>query len=467
MLSSLPLLAALLTAAPAAAEVASSPATGQDVSLTIYHADLALVRDVRRVTLPTGDSRLAITGVSTQIQPETALLASDRPLLVLSQHYRNDALSGDTLLERFVGREIEAVRVNPASGEEQHEKAVLLSVREGQAVFRIGERIESDGALSPWRLVVERGQDVREEPTLLADLNSSVGGEHLIELSYLSRGFSWDADYVLRLNPGNDGMDLLAWATLHNASGTTFTNARLSLVSGEVNRIAGMRGEAAADLRSAPDLPGGMPGGAAGDDRLFEYQLYTIERPVTLPARQSVHVPLFSTSRAPVRKLYRTTAPLALFGAVIGNQDLRIATALSFANVSPGLGRPLPSGAVRVYQREPSGTGQFLGEARINPVAEGDDAIIEVGATLDVSARRRQIDFKRLPRDEQEAAWVIDFRNTKTEAVTVDVTQPFGGQWRIVEESLPHRRDAADTASWSVPVPAGGKVTLSYRARSR
>ncbi|RTK97574.1 MAG: hypothetical protein EKK65_12430 [Lysobacterales bacterium] len=62
---------------------------------------------------------------------------------------------------------------------------------------------------------------------------------------------------------------------------------------------------------------------------------------------------------------------------------------------------------------------------------------------------------------------MIDFRNTKTEAVTVDVTQPFGGQWRIVEESLPHRRDAADTASWSVPVPAGGKVTLSYRARSR
>lgn len=465
MFSSLPLLVALLSAAPAVAEVTSSPATGQDVSLTIYHADLALVRDVRRVTLPTGDSRLAITGVSTQIQPETALLASDRPLLVLSQHYRNDVLTGDTLLERFVGREVDAVRINPASGEEKREKAVLLSVREGQAVFRIGDRIESDGALSPWRLAVERGPDVREEPTLLADLNSSVGGEHLVELSYLSRGFSWDADYVLRLNPGNDGMDLLAWATLHNATGTTFTNARLSLVSGEVNRIAGMRGEAA-DLRSAPDLPGGMPGGAT-DDRLFEYQLYTIERPVTLPARQSVHVPLFSTSRAPVRKLYRLTAPLALFGAVIGSQDLRIATALSFANVPPGLGRPLPSGAVRVYQREPSGTGQFLGEARIKPVAEGDDAIIEVGATLDVSARRRQIDFKRLPRDEQEAAWAIDLRNTKTEPVTVDVTQPFGGQWRIVEESQPHRRDAADSANWSVPVPAGGKVTLSYRARSR
>lgn len=463
MLSSLPLLAALLASASAYAEVVSSPATGQDVSLTIYHSDLALVRDVRRVSLPTGDSRLAITGVSTQIQPETALLASDRPLLVLAQHYRNDVLSGDALLERFVGREIEAVRVNPASGEEKREKAVLLSVHEGQAVFRIGERIESDGALSPWRLVVERGPEVREEPTLLADLNSSVGGEHLIELSYLSRGFSWDADYVLRLNPGNDGMDLLAWATLHNATGTTYTGARLSLVSGEVNRIGGMR---EVELRGAQDMPGGMPGTAA-EDRQFEYQLYTIERPVTLPARQSVHVPLFSTSRAPVRKIYRATAPLALFGAVLGNQDLRIGTALAFANVPPGLGRPLPSGAVRVYQREPSGTGQFLGEARINPVAEGDDAIIEVGATLDVSARRRQTDFKRLPRDEQEAAWAIEFRNTKTEAVTVDLTQPFTGQWRIVEESLPHRRDAADAANWSVTIPAGGKVTLSYRARSR
>jgi len=470
------LLLACLLAAPLvhADELVSSAAGGREVGLTIYHADLALVRDIRKVTLPAGESQLALTGISSQIQPETALLASDRPLEVLSQFYRFDALSGDALLERSIGREIEAVRVNPATGEERREKAVLLSIRDGQAVFRIGDRIESDGALSPWRLVLPASPELRTEPTLVSQVHSSSGGDHLVELSYLSRGFSWEADYVLRLSPGEDGMDLLAWATIHNATATVFDKARLSLVAGEVNRLGGMNAGAlagsAADAGDGSDGRGAdMPAvsAVAPEDRQFEYQIYKLDRPITLPARQSIHVPLFAISRAPVRKLYRINAPLALFGASPGVLDLRVQTALAFANTAPGLGRPLPSGAVRVYQREPGGSGQFLGEARIPPVAEGDEAVIEVGASLDLGARRRQTDYRRLPREEQEAAWAIEFHSTKSEPATVEVTQPFTGQWRIVEESFPHRRDSTDMAHWEVPVPANGRVTLSYRVRSR
>ncbi len=455
------LLACLLLApALAGAEVLSTPVSGQALELTIYHSDLGLVHDSRRLSLPGGDSRLVLIGVSSQIQPETVLLVSDKPLAVRQQYYRFDALSGDDLLERMIGREITVARVHPATGEEIRQQATLLSVRDGQAVYRIGERVEMDGALNPWRIVVEADPDLREQPTVVAEVSTPLGGEHALELSYLSRGFSWDADYVVRLNPGEGGMDLLAWATIHNATTTAFPGAKLQLVAGEVNRVDTL-GEV--ELRSQ-EVPAAAPADA---DRLFEYQLYTLEQPVTLPARQSVHVPLFTVVKAPVRRLYRATAPLALFGAASGVQGLRVQTALRFTNSGAGLGRPLPSGVVRVYQREADGTGRFLGEARIGPVPEGEEAVIDVGASLDIDARRRQVDYKRLPRDEQEAAWVIEFANSKPEPITVEVSQPFTGVWRIVEENHPHRRDTVDAARWDVQVPANGRTLLSYRVRSR
>lgn len=450
----------VLASARAQAEIVVSPAAGQELGLTIYHADLGLVRDLRRVSLPTGTSRLAITGISSQIQPETALLSSDKPLEVLAQYYRFDALSADTLLERYVGREIGVARINPASGEETHLRAKLLSVRDGAAVFRIGDSIETDGALSPWRFILDPDPDLREQPTLVAEVDTAVGGEQSLELGYLSRGLSWEADYVVRLGPGGVGTELLAWASIHNATGTTYPAARVQLVAGEINRIGGLN---EVELRTQ-EMPAALP---AAEDRLFEYQLYSLERPVTLPARQSVHVPLFAALKAPVQKLYRVTAPLALFGTTPGVQDLKVQTALRFTHTGEVLGRPLPSGVMRVYQQEAGGAGQFLGEARINPVPAGEETVIDVGTSLDIGARRRQLDYKRLPRDEQEAAWTIEFHNTKPEAVAIEVTQPFTGAWRIVEENLTHRRDSADLARWDVNVPAGGRTLLAYRVRTR
>ena len=65
-----------VTIASAGSEVVSTLEDQQSVSVTIYNQDLALVRDAREVTLPSGQQTLAFREVSAKIRPQTALLAA-------------------------------------------------------------------------------------------------------------------------------------------------------------------------------------------------------------------------------------------------------------------------------------------------------------------------------------------------------------------------------------------------------
>ena len=67
-----------------------------------------------------------------------------------------------------------------------------------------------------------------------------------MELTYLSGGLSWQADYVAELAADDASLDLNGWVTLTNRSGTAYRNAKLQLMAGEVNR-------GAPDLRPMPD----------------------------------------------------------------------------------------------------------------------------------------------------------------------------------------------------------------------
>src|SRR3546814_516865 len=140
---------------------------------------------------------------------------------------------------------------------------------------------------------------------------------------------------------------------------------------------------------------------------------------------------------------------------------------LSFRNDSAsGLGEPLPSGTIRVYG--PAGDAPAsLGEDRLEDTAVGEDVRLAIGRSFDVTATRRQTDFRSagLPKRSYESAQTIELRNARQQPVTVKVVEPIPGDWQILAESAPHERESADRAGWTVAVPADGKAMLSYRVR--
>jgi hypothetical protein len=202
-------------------EIRSTLQDQKEVAVTIYKDKLSLVKDQRKVKLKGGLNSLALRDVSAQIRPETALLRSltaAGSLSILEQNFDFDLLTPQKLLEKYVGRNVSVIRTNPASGVETSEQAQVLSANNG-IVLKIGDRIETG---FPGRIVYnDVPLNLRDRPTLVVQLQNRGITEQDVELSYLTSGLGWKADYVAELNPAEDRLDLSGWVTLNNTSGTS------------------------------------------------------------------------------------------------------------------------------------------------------------------------------------------------------------------------------------------------------
>ncbi len=469
--------AALCTFSTAYAAVEEKPSTLADqqlVAVTIYNENLALVKDTRKLVLGAGANRVALREVSARMRPETALLRSlSHPgsFTLLEQNFDFDLLTPAKLLEKYVGRTVRIARTHPTTGVDTLETATVLAANSG-VVLKIGDRIETG---LPGRIVFgDVPTNLRDRPTLVTELESSRAGPQTVELSYLSGGLAWKADYVAELNAADTALDLNGWVTLTNTSGTAYPNARLQLVAGDVNRVrdelryaaksGGMRAEVAA---AAPR--------AMAQEQLFEYHLYTLQRPTTIADKQTKQVALLGAGGVPVVKEMVLQGSDYYYRASVGNvgQKLKVGVFVQFDNrESSRLGMPMPKGVVRVYKKDGAGNAQFIGEDAIDHTPKNENVRLKLGEAFDVTADKKQTDFKR--RDSyspwsyvHESAYEIVLKNAKKEAQTVIVREPVPGDWSMLEQSHKHAKVASGTAEWKIQVPAEGSTTLRYRVLVR
>lgn len=460
---------ASLASAADSPEIVSTLQDQKQVGVTIYNDNLALVKDQRRVTLATGKNTLALRDVSAQIRPETALLhslSSSGSLNILEQNFDFDLLTPQKLLEKYTGKTVTVIRTNPATGAETAEQAQVLSTNDG-VVFRIGNRIETG---MPDRIVYEAvPENLRDRPTLITQLHNQGPAEQTVELNYLTSGLGWKADYVAELSTDESRLDLSGWVTLTNTSGTTYPNARLQLVAGDVNMVRerlimeDMRVKSMA-MAEAPQM---------AEESLLEYHLYTLDNPTTLAHNQTKQVALLNATKVPARKEYLLRGAEHYYHAAYDDlgQKQKVGVFLEFDNKqAANLGMPLPNGILRVYKRDSQGGAQFVGEDRIDHTPKNETVRARLGDAFDITADKKQTDFKKLPNPAKgttlhESAYEIVIRNAKKEAVTVKVQEPIPGDWRVLNSTHPHKQAAANTAVWQIAVPAEGQVTLSYRVQ--
>ena len=450
-------------------EVVSSLADQVGVAVTIYNKNLALIKDHRRLQLNSGTVNLAFRGVSAKMQPETALFTANG-LSVIEQNFEFDLLTPKSLLQKYVGHQVEVIKRHPTTGVESREKATVLSTNNG-VVLKFADRIESG---VPGRLAFSRlPENLRDKPTLTMLLESRKKGEKDIELSYLSRGLNWQADYVAELNAADNAVNLSGWVTLTNTSGTTYHKAKLQLVAGDVHKAPVEREfalERRQDMRMAKTMAA-APNMAQED--MFEYHLYTLGRPTTIADKQKKQVALLQADTVPCKKEFLVQGSSYYYRRTYGviDKKLKVGVFVEFTNKKKNhLGMPLPKGVVRVYKEDSKGALQFVGEDRIDHTPENEMVRLKLGDAFDLTGTKKQTDFKKIGGDGRynyiyEAAFALKLRNAKAENVTIKVTEPIPGDWEILSESHKHKKESSSVASWRIAVPAKGETVLTYKVR--
>ncbi|MGI9318088.1 MAG: DUF4139 domain-containing protein [bacterium] len=440
------------------------------LAVTIYNENLALVRDQRQVTLESGEVDLAIRDVSAQIRPETALLTSldaSSSLQLIEQNFDFDLLAPESLLEKYIGKSVRAVTINPANGNETVESATVLATNQG-LVLQFPFRIETQ---FPGRLIFDEvPNNLRDRPTLVLKLANDNPEPQEIQLSYLTPGLSWRADYVAGLSDDETQIDLNGWVTLTNSSGTSYPDALLQLVAGDVQQveqmIPRMRSTAVLEMAAAP--------AAMDEEALFDYHLYTLQRPTTIANQQTKQVALMNATDVPVSKQYLVQGQGELFGgrsSTAMKQDVGVFIELTNTEES-NLGVPLPAGIVRVYKNDSAGRVQFIGEDRIDHTAKNEDIKLKLGNAFDVTVERVQTGFRKVPNTGQynfsaEISQKITVKNAKAEAVEVTLHEYIPGDWEIKAETSAHSKLASSLVEWTVTVPAGSSTEHEYLALVR
>ncbi len=439
------------------------------VAVTIYNESLALVREEREVTFNQGRNSIAMREVSARIKPETASLRSlsGGRFTLLEQNFDFDLLTPQSLLNKYVGQNVTVIHVHPETGEEKREQATVLANNQG-VVLRYADRIETDVPYGARIVYADVPKNLRDRPTLVIDLESDRAGKQRTELSYLSEGFSWQADYVATLADNEETLDLAGWVTLTNRSGASYENAKLQLVAGDVNRAQqnSMRQkEVLYDVAAAP-----MAAEPMAREELFEYHLYTLTRPTTLRDNQTKQVALLSANQVNVRKEYRLEGAARWYQYDQNARDLgdkrKVEVFIEFDNKGGDLGQPLPKGIVRVYKKDNEGRPLFIGEDRIDHTAKNEIVRLKLGKAFDITGNWKRVDYTSLGKRSFEQEIEIELKNAKKIPTTVKVVEPVPGDWKMVKENFPHQKAEASTAVWNIEVPAEGSTTLKYRVRS-
>jgi hypothetical protein len=443
-----------------------------DLNVTVYNSNIALIRDVRNLMLPSGAFRLKFMDIAATVNPATVHFRSlndPEKLGVIEQNYEYDLLEPAKLLHKYVGKEVTLVRSYQENNTTKREeiKAILLSDNNGP-VWKIGNDIVTGMFAESYRFP-EVPPNLYDRPTLLMSLENSGARKQQIEASYLAGNLSWNADYVLTVARDDKNADLDGWVTVVNNSGTAFRNARLQLVAGELNRVA------EGGLRTRMDVSAAVPMAKAAQqfqqEAFSEYHLYSLGRKTSVEDKETKQISLLQGSGVPVEKIFMVNGQSYYYrnqqapGAPLKDP---VMVYYKFRNEEKnGLGIPLPAGNVRVYQKDSKGGILFAGEDRIDHTPKDEDINIHIGNAFDVVAEHKQTDYKRIDTHTWEMEFEITLRNHKDSPVTVQVNEPIGGDWEMLSSTYKYTKTAAFAAQFIVPVAKDGTSVLRYRIRAK
>jgi hypothetical protein len=426
---------------------------GEGVTLTIYNQDFVVVKERRRMDLKQGRSTVRFRDVAATIVPETvqfSTLPQTDAARVVEQNYEFDLVSADKLLDKYIDREIAVVMQDG-----QILKGRLLSFDPGQLVLKTAGGID----------LVTRDRNVKDvqfsalpgglltRPTLVWQLDAKSTGKELVKVAYRANQMNWHVDYRARLRQQGDKLDLAGWVTVANNTGTTYKDAQVKLMAGDVHLVQEARPPAPMAARRFAGAAKAAP--PFTEKSFAEYHLYELGRKATVKDHETKQIQLLDVTGIPVSRHY----------AYRGQGD-KVEVMLQFKNdkaVRDGLGVPLPKGAVRVFQHDRDGQLEFAGTDNLDHTPKNELVSLRLGYASDLTAERVQTNIQG-GFNQQEQSFEIRLRNHKTEAVTVDVIERINGHanWTMRKQSQPFTQRDVNTLVFPVTLKPNAEAVVSY-----
>jgi hypothetical protein len=424
----------------------------KQIAVTVYNNNLGVVKDVREINLTSGLSKISITDVAKLIDPTSVHIKLNGE--VIEQNYQYDLVSLDKILQKYVDKEIRLV-----SESNELVEGKLLSSMGGQIVLKTKEGgLLMIPNVSKYRFSVGSLPDgLITKPTLVWKVNSNKSGKQDVELSYQTQGMNWHAEYVAVLNEDDTKLDLNSWVSVDNNSGTTYKNAKLKLIAGDVNRVQDNRRL----YKGRNQMDGVMMAESAPqfeEKEFFEYHIYNLQRLTTLAQSETKQISLFESQNVDANKkyFYRSTGY---------NSQGKVNVIVEFANKKEqNLGVPMPKGKVRVYKSDGESI-EFIGEDLIDHTPKNETIKLKIGDAFDVLAEERQVEHKKITSKVYEQVNEVKIKNRKNETVTVEVERYLGLNWEILNSSLEYKKKNAQTVTFQVPVNKDDETVLTYKVR--
>jgi len=430
------------------------------VAITIYNDGTGLVKDTRNLDLPEGQFDLKFMDVASSIDATSVhfiSLTDPDALAILEQNYEYDLVSTAALYQKHIDKQ---VSVRTADGRKIDGTLLAVSggmvIKTTEGVVVITNPVEVTFEELPEGLITR--------PTLKWSLISGYAGTQECEMSYLTSGLGWNANYVAVVGQNDDVLDLSGWVTINNTSGAAYHDATLKLVAGSVHRVQpeykyanGLASLAYA--APAPQAPG------FEEEAFFEYHLYTLQRPATVLNNQQKQINLLEGAGIAAKKIFVFDPGYAYYGAG-DTAEGKIAVRLKFRNSEEnGLGIPIPKGLLRVYKKDSSGALQFIGEDQVDHTPKDEDIEVLLGEAFDIVGERVVLDRREVRYNLWEYDVKVTIRNHKTEPVTITYWDHVWGDWEVKTSSLDYTQKDASTLEFLIPVAVDGETELTYTIR--
>ena len=469
---------------------------GQDnaPALTIYNQNFFVARERLPLALHAGINHVQYAGMTTLLEPDSVILRdpAGRNLQILEQNYRNDPISQELLLSMYEGKTIDFLVPRGDHTETVHGKIIRsgyipsASYAGGYPQPGMGQPIiEVDGVLRfglPGQpLFPALGADSILKPTLSWLLATDRPGDFDAELSYVSGGMNWHADYNVVLADGEGAsnlLDMVGWITMQNRSGKTYENARIKLMAGDINKLQGGMAGGVLAASAAKEMVADAMQPVVREKSFDEFHLYTLQRPTTLRDQQTKQVEFVRAAGIHSQRLYiydgANLANYAYYSPEQARQDVNYGTQSNpkvwvmqeFKNSEANhLGIALPKGRLRFYRRDTDGHLEFVGENTIDHTPKDETIRVYTGNAFDVVGERRRTSINVNSREHWiEEGFEIKVRNHKKEPVNVRVVEHLyrWNNWKLIEQSQQYRKKDAQTIEFPVTVAPNGEQTVTY-----
>jgi len=426
----------------------------KSLNVTVYNSNLGVVKDTRTIELNKGVSEIKVTNVAEKIDPTSVHFKFNGS--VLEQNFQYDLISMSKILKKYLDQKIQILdeKGNFIEG-------TLLTTSSDQIVLK-----KNDGGLillpniAKYQINVGNlPEGLITKPTLIWLIDSKKSGKQDIELSYHTEGMNWHAEYVAILNENDTKADLNAWVSVDNQSGTTFKDANLKLVAGDVNRVSDdimfRRGGYNKDIAPVQTYREGD----FEEKAFFEYHIYNLQRPVTLANNETKQIALFETSNISIIKKF-------IFYDWGNNVEKgKVSVVVEFENTKQNnLGVPMPKGKVRLNKSD-GNTIEFIGEDIIEHTPKDEKIKLKVGEAFDVVVEEKVLESKSVTDRVREVTYELKIKNRKEQDIDVEVQRNLYTNWEILDTTHKYEKKDAMTVIFNVPILKGKEVTLKYKVR--